>query len=80
MKTLTVSLVAITLLLFGNLCVSAQEPAAKPTFKEGDTWQFNTTRSKVASTAQTLGITELDYTQGRLRPSLSRETRRPRSI
>lgn len=39
----------------------AQEQASKPTFMEGDSWQFNT------STAQTLGITQLDYTQGKVK-------------
>ena len=37
MKKISVSLAAITLLLFGNLYVSAQEQAIKPAFKEGDT-------------------------------------------
>ena len=46
---------------------SAQELASKPTFMEGDSWQFNTTRSKVVSKAQTLGITQLDYTQGKVK-------------
>ena len=45
MKNLSVSLVVITLLLFEINSVSAQDQAAKPTFKEGDTWQFNVRRS-----------------------------------
>jgi hypothetical protein len=67
MKNLSVSLVVITLLLFGINSVLAQDKAEKPTFKEGDSWQFNTTRSKIASTAQNLGITQLDYTQGKVK-------------
>ena len=61
MKKLFVSLVTMTLLFFGNLAF-AQEQASKPTFMEGDSWQFNTSRGKVFSTAQTLGITQRSQT------------------
>ena len=69
MKRLSVSLVAITLLLFGSLYVSAQEQAAKPTFKEGDTWQFNVSRkgSSVQASEALLGMYELTIQTGRLR-------------
>jgi len=66
MKKLFVSLVTMTLLFFGNLAF-AQEQASKPTFMEGDSWQFNTSRGKVFSTRQSLGITQLDYTQGKVK-------------
>src|SRR5262249_34247501 len=66
MKKLFVSLVVMTLLVFGNL-VFAQEQASKPTFMEGDSWQFNTTRGKVFSTASNIGIIQLDYTQGKVK-------------
>jgi hypothetical protein len=66
MKKLFVSLVTMTLLFFGNLAF-AQEQASKPTFMEGDSWQFNTSRGKVSSTRQSLGITQLDYTQGKVK-------------
>jgi hypothetical protein len=62
MKNLSVSLVVITLLLFGINSVLAQDQAAKPIFMEGDSWQFNTSRGKVFSTAQTLGITQRSQT------------------
>ena len=54
MKKLSGTLVAITLLLFGNLSVSAQNQAPKPIFKEGDTWQFNDTRSNVGASTGVL--------------------------
>ena len=70
MRKLFVPLLAITLALLGNLHVSGQEQAAKPTFKEGDTWQFNVTRvnlSGAKSTEQLEGIYELDFSQGKIK-------------
>jgi hypothetical protein len=62
MKKLFVSLVTMTLLFFGNLAF-AQDQASKLPFMEGDSWQFNTSsRGKVFSTAQTLGITQRSQT------------------
>jgi hypothetical protein len=69
MKNLSVSLVVITLLLFEINSVSAQDQAARPTFTEGDTWQFNVRRSNhpAESTAELSGIYELTYTGGKIK-------------
>jgi hypothetical protein len=69
MRNLSVTLVVITLLFFGINSLSAQDQAAKPTFKEGDTWQFNVRRSnrQAESTAELLGIYELTYRGGKIK-------------
>jgi hypothetical protein len=66
MKRPYVSFIAMTFFVLGSLDASAQEQAAKPTFKEGDAWQFNVTRKdqSAESTDSLQGIYELNYTQG----------------
>jgi hypothetical protein len=53
-------------LFFSTVVVFAQEQAAAPSFKEGDTWQFNFSRKGqiASSTEQNNGMYELSITQG----------------
>ena len=51
---------------FSTAIVLAQEQAPAPSFKEGDTWQFNFSRKRqvASSTEQNDGMYELSITQG----------------
>ena len=53
-------------LFWSTAVVFAQEQAAAPSFKEGDTWQFNISRKGqiASSTEQNEGMYELSVTQG----------------
>jgi hypothetical protein len=53
-------------LFWSTVIVLAQEQAAAPAFKEGDTWQFNISRKGqiASSTDQNDGMYELSVTQG----------------
>ena len=53
-------------IFWGTAILFAQEQAPAPSFKEGDTWQFNTIRKGqlAQSTDQNEGIYELTVTQG----------------
>jgi len=58
-------------LFWSTVAVVAQEQASKPTFKEGDTWQFNITRkagsSYVSSTDFNEGMYELMISYGNVK-------------
>jgi hypothetical protein len=64
-KPILLSVLAVAL-SWSTAVVFAQEQAPAPTFKEGDTWQFNITRKGqiASSTEQNEGIYELSVTQG----------------
>jgi hypothetical protein len=49
--------------------VGAQDQVPAPSFKEGDTWQFNVTRKKgiASSTELTEGLYELVFSQGKIK-------------
>ena len=53
-------------LFWSTVVVFAQEQAAAPSFKEGDTWQFNISRKGqvASSTDQNDGMYELSFAQG----------------
>ena len=53
-------------LFWSTAVVFTQEQAPAPSFKEGDTWQFNITRKGqiASSTEQNEGMYELSVTQG----------------
>jgi hypothetical protein len=53
-------------LFFNTAVVLAQEQAPAPSFKEGDTWQFNFSRKGqiASSTEQNDGMYELSFSQG----------------
>ena len=60
------SLVFAVALFCSTAIVLAQEQAPAPSFKEGDTWQFNISRKGqiASSTDQNDGMYELSVTQG----------------
>jgi hypothetical protein len=57
------------LLFCSVIIVFAQDQASAPSFKEGDTWQFNIARQGgvVSSTESNDGIYELTFAQGKLK-------------
>lgn len=63
------SLSTVAIFVLASLPVFAQEQTAKPTFKEGDFWQFNVTEKDFfASSSEALnGTYELTYYRGKLR-------------
>jgi hypothetical protein len=67
-KRILLSVFAVAL-AWSTAIVLAQEQAPAPSFKEGDTWQFNITRKgqAVSSTAQLAGTYELAFLQGKFK-------------
>jgi hypothetical protein len=66
MSKRTLSVGFAVALFWSTAIVFAQEQAAAPSFKEGDTWQFNISRKGqiASSTDQNDGMYELSVTQG----------------
>src|SRR4030095_11391632 len=64
-KTILLSVLA-AVISWSTAVVFAQEQAPAPSFKEGDTWQFNISRKGqlTSSTEQNDGMYELSVTQG----------------
>lgn len=66
-RVFLVSLVTAVFLV--GFSAYAQEQAPAPSFKEGDTWQFNITRKGQIATSseQLLGDYELTFSQGKFK-------------
>jgi len=64
-KTILLSVLAATI-LWNTAILFAQEEAPAPSFKEGDTWQFNISRKEQIATSTELndGLYELSISQG----------------
>src|SRR5262245_40469642 len=64
-KTILLSVLAATI-LWNTAILFAQEEAPVPSFKEGDTWQFNISRKEQFATSTELndGLYELSISQG----------------
>jgi hypothetical protein len=62
-------LVVFATAIFWSTALLAQEQAPAPSFKEGDTWQFNISRKEqfATSTEQNEGLYELSIRQGAVR-------------
>jgi hypothetical protein len=67
-KRIPLSVFAVAL-AWSTALVVAQEQAPAPSFKEGDTWQFNFSRKGqiASSTDQNDGTYELTFTQGKVK-------------
>jgi hypothetical protein len=65
-----IRIISFTLaLVWSSAIVSAQDQAPAPSFKEGDTWQFNIERKgQIASSSeQLIGMYELAFLQGKIK-------------